>query len=212
MERRPARPSQSAKAANCPKGTNCPRPNSARLPAESWTIRVLADSIAVAEIWKSTVSCTLDQFAAECHRSLPPIPDWKDANGYERCSARSAVTRRLSPRIWVPFDRSSTKILSWVSALSVTSNRTRGKADPTTTARPGQTRWGARQNDHRTKDSKIPMTRRPFGAPGEDLSAIFNEGNRLRLVGSQSSSLRLPNDLPSYRWREKVDAHPVTTP
>ena len=27
------------------------------------------------------------------------------------------------------------------------------------------------------------MTRRPFGAPGEDLSAIFNEGNRLRLVG-----------------------------
>ena len=30
---------------------------------------------------------------------------------------------------------------------------------------------------------KVPMTRRPFGAPGEDLSAIFNEGNRLRLVG-----------------------------
>ena len=68
------------------------------------------------------------------------------------------------------------------------------------------------RNDHRTKDSKVPMTRRPFGAPGEDLSAIFNEGNRLRLVGGQSSSLRLPNDLPSYRWREKVDAHPVTTP
>jgi hypothetical protein len=70
MERRPARPSQSAKAANCPKGTNCPRPNSAKLPAESWTIRVRADSIAVADIWKSTVSCTLDQFAAECHRIL----------------------------------------------------------------------------------------------------------------------------------------------
>jgi len=70
MERRPARPSQSAKAANCPKGTSCPHPNSARLPGESWTIRVLADSIAVADIRKSTVSCTLDEFATECHRIL----------------------------------------------------------------------------------------------------------------------------------------------
>ena len=33
-------------------------------------IRVRADSIAVADIRKSTVSCTLDQFAAACHRIL----------------------------------------------------------------------------------------------------------------------------------------------
>jgi len=33
-------------------------------------IRVRADSIAVADMRKSTVSRTLDEFAAECHRIL----------------------------------------------------------------------------------------------------------------------------------------------
>ena len=32
------------------------------------------------------------------------------------------------------------------------------------------------------------------------------------ITEDQSSWLRLPNDLPLYRWREKLDAHPVTTP
>ena len=63
-------------------------------------IRVRADSIAVANLRKidhvvhARPICSRDLIA-----SLPPIPDWKDANRCERCSARSVVTRRSSPRI-----------------------------------------------------------------------------------------------------------------
>src|SRR6201989_1673452 len=95
--KKPARPPQNAKAARRLKGTNCPSWNWEKFRAEHCWIRARADKFAAARVEhdlfrkpvptpdqvrgrpfrdhaltreRSTVSYTLDQFAAECHRIL----------------------------------------------------------------------------------------------------------------------------------------------
>ena len=41
------------------------------------------------------------------------------------------------------------------------------------------------------------------------IGLLFPAGRQIAL---SSNLCRRPHDLSSYRWRQKVDAHPVTTP
>ena len=61
MEKKAGAPVPKRKSGKLPERDESPASEPARSPAESWTIPVRADSIAVADIWKPTVSCTLDQ-------------------------------------------------------------------------------------------------------------------------------------------------------